>query len=98
MTVVDSDGSTNVLNVNSYNKRFYADIHPSMFEQIWPIDCAGQFIQGLHPDFRKKVEAAYPNWHQRHPHDSPPQKTVLALILRFAATAKLNLESMVRLM
>ena len=58
MTMVDSDDNTRALNVNSYNVRFCAAIRPFMFEQTWLIDCAGQFIQGLHPDLRKKVEAA----------------------------------------
>ena len=97
MIVVNSDGNTIVLNVNLYNARFWAAIHPFVFERMWPINCAGQFIQGLCPDLRKKIEAVYPRWHQQHPPDSLSQKTALALIPRIAATVELDLESMVGL-
>ena len=69
MTVVDSDGNTIIMSVESFNSRFWAAIRPFMYECVYPIDCAGQFIQGLHPDLRKKVEAAYPDWHQHHARD-----------------------------
>ena len=42
----------------------------------------------------RKVEAAYPAWHQQHPHDSLSQRTTLALILRHSTTAELELDSM----
>ena len=61
MNVVDSDGNTITMNADSYNSRFWAAIWPFMYERVYPIDCAGQFIRDLHPDLRKKVEAVYPN-------------------------------------
>ena len=94
MIVVDSDGNSNVLTIDSYNTRFWAAIWSVVFEQMWPIYCAGQFSWGFHPDLRNKVEATYPDWHQQHPHDSLSQKTAFSLILRFAATAEFNSESM----
>ena len=94
MSVVDPDGNNIVLSVNNYNVCFWGAIRTFMFEDTWPIDCAAQFMKGLHTDLRKKVEAAYPTWHQQHPRDALSQRTALAVLLRHATRAELELESM----
>ena len=94
MSIQDADGNNVVLSVNNYNVRFWSAIRTFMFEETWPIDCAAQFMKGLHPDLRKKVEAAYPNWHHQHPRDSFSQRNALAVLLRHATTGELELESM----
>ena len=94
MSIQDPDGNNIVLSVNNYNVCFWSAIRTFMFEDEWPIDCAAQFMKGLHPDLRKKVEAAYPNWHHQHPRDSRSQRNALAILLRHATTGELELESM----